>query len=114
MADTPKQKIGEAMVLIRRGATLLKEPCPNCSSLQVRYKGRTLCINCNDLSDLTSIDTLAQVGDVTSSLGGMVLSKLRQLTDALSREVDVEKQAKLANLILLYMDIIEKIKRSTG
>jgi UPF0148 protein len=111
LTEGKRGKISNATELIRRGATLLKEACPKCGGLQVKYKNRTLCINCDDLSDISSIE-VANMSELTTNLGDLALSKIQRLYDALSKEEDLDKQAKIVNLILLYMDIMEKVKKS--
>ncbi|NWG09393.1 MAG: hypothetical protein HXX80_03635 [Nitrososphaerales archaeon] len=112
MAEVKKDKMGDAAKLIRKGAILLKEVCPKCGGLQVRYKNRSLCVNCDDLSDLVSIERVSLEGGVPASLGDIALDKIQRLSDALSKEEDVEKQASIARLILIYMEIIEKMKKA--
>ncbi|MGQ9468220.1 MAG: Sjogren's syndrome/scleroderma autoantigen 1 family protein [Nitrososphaerales archaeon] len=111
MAEDKKGKISDAIKLIRKGATLLKEACPKCGGLQVRYKNRNLCLNCDNLSDISAIE-IGSLSELTTNLGELVLSKIQRLYDTLSKEEDLDKQARIANLILLYMDIMEKIKKS--
>jgi len=106
-----KEKISDAIELMRKGATLLKEACPKCGGLQVKYKNRILCLNCDDLSDISAIETIG-MDEMTTNLGELVLSKVQRLYDDLRREEDLDKQTRIANLILLYMDIMEKIKKS--
>jgi uncharacterized Zn finger protein (UPF0148 family) len=112
LAEVKKDRMGDAAELIRRGAILLKETCPKCGGLQVKYKNRNLCLNCDDLSDLASIERVSPEGRVPASLGDMVFDKIQRLSDALSKEEDIDKQARIANLILIYMEIIEKIKKA--
>ncbi|MEM3437580.1 MAG: Sjogren's syndrome/scleroderma autoantigen 1 family protein [Nitrososphaerales archaeon] len=111
MTESKKGKISDATELIRRGATLLKEACPNCGGLQIKYKNRILCINCNDLSHISSIE-ISNISELTTNLEELALIKIQRLYDALSKEEDLDKQARIANLILLYMDIIERIKKT--
>ncbi|MGQ9719452.1 MAG: Sjogren's syndrome/scleroderma autoantigen 1 family protein [Nitrososphaerales archaeon] len=112
MAEVKKNKMGDAAELIRRGAILLKETCPKCGGLQVRYKKRSLCVNCDDLSDFVSIERASLEVGLPASLGDIALDKIQRLSDALSKEEDVEKQASIARLILIYMEIIEKMKKA--
>lgn len=111
MTEARKEKISDAIELMRKGATLLKEACPKCGGLQVRYKNRTLCLNCDNLSDISAIEII-NMDELTANLGELVLSKVQRLSDDLRKEEDLDKQARIANLILLYMDIIEKIKKT--
>ena len=102
--------MSNATELLRKGATLLKEPCSNCGNLQLRYKNKILCINCNDISNLESLEIIDS-NEVTSSLMNTVNSKVQKLSKALEKEEDVEKQTRMANLLLVYMKIIETIKK---
>lgn len=111
LTEAKKGKISDATELIRRGATLLKESCPKCGGLQVRYKNRNLCINCDDLSSISALE-ISSISELTTNLGELVTSKIQKLYDALSKEEDLDRQARIANLILLYMDIMEKVKKT--
>jgi len=111
LTEAKKGKISNATELIRKGATLLKEVCPKCGGLQVRYKNRNFCLNCDDLSNIRAIE-IRTISELTTDLGELVVSKIQRLSDALSKEEDLDKQARIANLILLYMDIMEKIKKA--
>jgi len=111
LTETKKEKISDATELMRKGATLLGEACPKCGGLQVRYKNRTLCLNCDNLSDISAIEII-NMGELTANLGELVLSKVQRLSDDLRKEEDLDKQARIANLILLYINIIEKIKKT--
>jgi len=111
LTEAKKEKINDGIELMRKGATLLREACPKCGGLQVRYKNRTLCLKCDDLSDTSAIE-ISTMNELTTDLGELVLSKVQRLSDALRREEDLDKQARIANLILLYMDIMEKTKKS--
>lgn len=110
MTEAKKGKISDATELIRRGATLLKEACSKCGGLQVKYKNRILCINCDDLSRISFIE-ITNISELTTNLEELALSKIHRLYDALSKEEDLDRQARIANLILLYVDIMEKVKK---
>ncbi|MCP8322880.1 MAG: autoantigen p27 domain-containing protein [Candidatus Methylarchaceae archaeon HK02M2] len=109
MTEVNKGKVSDAADLIKKGATLLGEPCPKCGSLQVRYKNRTLCLSCDDLSDLSAIKSMIRINGIPKNLRVLVLSKLRQLYYSLKEEENIDKQAKIADLILLYLEIIERL-----
>jgi uncharacterized Zn finger protein (UPF0148 family) len=46
--------------LIRRGATLLQEPCPRCGGVQVRYQGKVYCLNEDNLDSVINPQTQQQ------------------------------------------------------
>jgi len=110
LAEINKGKITDAAELIKKGATLLEELCPKCGNLQVRYKNRILCLRCNELSDLSQIEGMGPASGIPVNLRELVFSKLQELSDALSKEEDIDRQAKIADLILLYLEILERIK----
>ena len=110
LTEVNKGKISDAAELMKKGASLLGETCPKCGGLQVRYKDRTYCLSCNDLSDLDIMKSGVPTSDIPQNLRGLIMSKLQKLSEALSKEEEIDRQAKIADLILLYMEIIERIK----
>jgi len=98
-----------AVDLLKKGATLLKEPCTKCGGVQVRYKNRTFCVNCGNLLEAVKMDALP-TNDVIFRTRDLVIDKIQEATSVLKNETDVSKQADLADLILKYIEIVEKIK----
>ena len=90
---------------------MLGEACPKCGGLLVRYKNRTLCLNCDNLSDISTIE-IVNMDKLNANLGELVLRKVQGLSDDLRKEEDLDRQARIANLILLYMNIMEKTKKT--
>ena len=113
MAEKPKQGFDTAVDLLRKGATLLKEPCPKCGGVQVRYKERTFCVNCGNILEAVKIKT-PPIADVILRTRDSVLMKLQETSNILKDEKDTLKQTELATLILKYLEIIEKTKPSEG
>ena len=103
--------MNNATELLRKGATLLKDPCPNCGNLQLRFKNKILCMNCQDISNLESLEII-DTSEVISNLMNTINNKLQKLLKILEKEEDIEKQTKMANLILVYTNIMETIKKS--
>ncbi len=97
--------------LIRRGATLLKEPCPKCGNLQVRYRNRVYCVNEDDLSEIGK-SQLVGVDEVSASLRELVLAKIQEVSTQLQKESDIERQTQMAGLLTQYMELIEKIAKT--
>lgn len=92
---------------MRRGATLLKEPCPRCGGIQVRFRERIYCVTEDDLSGIGRAETVT-VGEAVANLRDLVLAKIQEATDTLQREKDVQRQTELASLLLKYLEIVEK------
>lgn len=93
---------------MRRGATLLGEPCEKCGGLQFQYQDKTSCLNCDDLSNSTTAQSVTEHPEQDASLSALVKVKLNTTTLLLKNEEDLEKQNKLADLILKYIEIISK------
>lgn len=102
-----KQKLASAIDLMRKGATLVKEPCPRCGGIQVKYKERMYCVTEDDLSGIGRVETVT-AGEAVANLRDLVLTKIQEATETLHGEKDVQRQAALASLLLKYLDIVEK------
>ena len=48
--STTAAKTKTTVELMRKGAVMIKEPCPVCNGVQLRYKGRVYCTNHDDLT----------------------------------------------------------------
>lgn len=103
-----KQNIGAAGDLLRRGATLLGEPCEKCGGLQFQYQGKTICLSCDDLTNSTTAQSVTEHPELDAPLSALVRVKLNTATLLLKNEEDLEKQNRLADLILKYIEIISK------
>ena len=99
--------LGAAAELLRKGATLLKEPCPTCGGLQLRYRSRTLCTSHHDLSDLGAVEA-PEPSEAVIDLKDLVAAKIRETSLLLKREGDVERQTQLATLLLKYVELMQK------
>ena len=98
--------------LLRRGATLLKEPCEKCGGLQFLYRGKTSCVNCDDLSDTSSPKIVTKDPENVGPLSSLVKVKLERASLLLKTEEDLDRQIKLSDLILKYIEILGKVSRN--
>jgi len=104
-----KTKTQLATELMGKGATLLRETCPRCGGLQLRYKGRLLCVNEDDLTEATKIEGVA-TSDVMGSLRELLVMKLQEASSNLASEKDLDRQLKLAELIRKYVELLKETK----
>lgn len=104
-----KTKTQIATELMSKGATLLRETCPRCGGLQLKYKGRTLCVNEDDLSEATKMGTIATT-DAIGNLRELVIMKLQEASSELSAEKVLDRQLKLADLIQKYVELLKETK----
>jgi UPF0148 protein len=117
--------------LIRKGATILQEPCPRCGSVQIKFKGKTYCTNEDDLNSLLApeserprVQVASPIEDAkkipqassqaTDSLKKLLDDKLSNLSKQLDSTTDIEEQAKILELISKYLETLEKLKRTSS
>ena len=109
--------------LLRRGGTLLQEPCPKCGGVQIRFVGKTYCMNEDDLEAALSPkpaaiqpEPVAKIlpksdsGSIT--LRVLLQNKLDVVSKQLDSTTDLQEQAKLLDLISKYIETLEKLKKS--
>jgi len=111
MNGTAKDKMQLTVELIKRGAVMMKEPCPVCNGVQIRYRDKVYCTSHDDLAPALNVSEIT-VGDVLGGLRGITLTKLRQATLTLDKEEDLGKQAELISLILNYMTLLKEMPES--
>ena len=104
--------------LLRRGATLLREPCPRCGGLMVRYKGVTFCPRCWGIKSIEEIEERVKPPEelleetrrvVMENLKAHVAELEGQATSSLKREYLGLIREELEVLKLLY-DLREKME----
>ncbi len=105
--------------LLRRGAALLREPCPKCGGLQLKYKDKMYCMNCDDLDAVLSPKPEQKAPEpkevqapTLSPLRKMIEEKLSAVSKQLDATTDVEEQARLLDLISKYVETLEKLKKT--
>jgi UPF0148 protein len=109
-------RIGAAAELLRKGAALLKEPCPKCGGVQLRYKGEAICISCGDLraGDEAVSAPGAKPVSAPRSIDGLraaLLDKVVKIGEQLRDEEVLEKQRELLALLMDYLVALEKLSR---
>ncbi len=130
---TQKQRMALTAEMMIKGATLLRESCPKCGAVQIKFQGQTYCTAEDDLEralspkdvskpdseTLPKKETLHEVlppkveqSPEKSSLRGMLERKLETLSKQLETSNDVEEQSKLLDLISKYVETLEKLGKS--
>ena len=96
-----------AVEIMRKGGTLLGDKCPRCGGVQVKYKGRVLCIAEDDLSENLQATTVSN--DATlSNLRNVIIEKIDVTSNAIEKENDVAKQAVLVDLLQKYVTLLKE------
>ena len=98
--------------LLRKGATMLNETCPECNTPLFRLKdGSLVCPMCNKPVVVVPADadekSIAQQGSVDQTL----LDKVKEIQGMLEAEKDPEKINKLLDTLMKLMDARERVRK---
>ena len=107
--STTAAKTKTTVELMRRGAVMLKEPCPVCNGVQLRYKGRVYCTNHDDLEVALQAKEIL-FPDVAEDLKNLLLVKLKESMSLLEHERDAEKLDGLVSLMTRYVELLRKLE----
>lgn len=107
---TNRDKMKLAVELVRKGATMLGEPCAKCGGIKVSYHGRVYCTGHEDLSSVVTAETVS-MDMVLAGMREVLLLKLNEVTSSLGQEKDSVKQEQLVSLMTKYYDLLEKLSQ---
>ena len=110
MSGASKDKVKLAVELVRKGATMLGEPCAKCGGVKVSYLGKVYCTGHEDLSSVVAAETVS-MDTVVAGMREILLTKLQEAVSALGQEKDSTKQEELVSLLAKYYDLLEKLPR---
>jgi uncharacterized Zn finger protein (UPF0148 family) len=114
--------IKNAAELLTRGASLINEGCPKCRGVQVKFKEIITCINCGNqqkvFNNVSSIDSKQHFivedskGLPVELIENRITYKIIKLINIIDDEnEDISDQKKKADLLELYLRIIEKTRQ---
>jgi len=95
--------------LMRKGAVMIREPCPVCNGVQLRYKGKVYCTSHDDLSTALQAKELI-FSEVAEDLRNMLLLKLKESMSLLEDEKDSERLDGLVVLMTKYVELLKKLE----
>jgi UPF0148 protein len=110
-------KLKDAASLLLKGGTLINDPCPSCTGVQVRFQNENICINGCNPQDLVGKATPTDSGvtneevnrNITRGLAKSIIQeKIILLIQQLKEENDISAQMIKADLIESYLRILEK------
>lgn len=96
--------------LIRRGATLLKEPCTKCGGLMVKYKGKNICPACLKARSIKEIEEefIPKEG-LESIIVETIEKRVLELIKNLKNISSAEQEKEIVELIFLYYQLLNEI-----
>jgi UPF0148 protein len=110
MSGATRDKMKLAVELVRKGATMLGEPCAKCGGIKISYHGRVYCTSHEDLSLVAAAETVS-MDLVLAGMREALLSKVGEVTSLLDKEKDSTKQEQLVSLMTRYYDLLEKLSQ---
>lgn len=100
-------KIKSAASILLKGGTLVSEQCQKCGGVQVRFGGKTTCINCGKEKQ-EQLKPVQQPPSTDSTV--TIERKINELVLEISGEKDLSIQKQKADLLETYLRILEKIR----
>ncbi|MCK4483639.1 MAG: hypothetical protein KAU89_02360 [Candidatus Thorarchaeota archaeon] len=102
--------------LLRRGATMLAQGCPQCGSPLMKIGDDVYCTTCD--RRIVVVDSQEQAESQTvkaliPELHEILLKKLKTLSDVIEAENNTEALTKLANLMVLLLQSLERLEGMT-
>ena len=115
-SDTKKEETGiqKAVELMRKGATMLNEACPECSGPLFQLKDDIICPQCEKkvliVSDEAEVQELEKESLLTE-LDHAICIQIENVMKRLKEEIDADELMALGRLTFLWLEILEKTKR---
>jgi len=115
-SDTKKEEAGiqKAVELMRKGATMLNEACPECSGPLFQLKDDIICPQCEKkvliVSDEAEVQELEKESLLTE-LDQAICIQIENVMRRLKEEIDADELMTPGRLTILWLEILEKTKR---
>ena len=126
-SEDTANRIKTGASLLANGGTLTSDPCPKCSGVQVRFGDKITCINCgNEVNTTTTAASIkpkaeqdkvippARGSAVLTSAISLIEEKIALLASEIRVENDISMQRQKAELLDMYLGILEKTKNLLG
>ena len=93
--------------IVRRGGTLLAEPCPRCGGLMVRYKGRTICPRCDNITSIEQLESIGK-GNEIDIIQQQIIKKIKDLLASKENDELISKS------LFYYSKALVELKKLSG
>lgn len=110
LTESERTRINEATANLRKGGTLLSEPCQKCGGVQIKLQNKITCVSCG--SDLISKEKKPSSTIQSTGFTEMLDGKIAEIMLALKNESSVDTQIKLIDLITKYFDLLDRINKT--
>jgi UPF0148 protein len=98
--------------LMKRGATLLQEPCPKCGGIMLRYKGKEYCPVDSQAKSIQQLEELSKpVAESLNETLQVARAKLKELTNELEEGKDASRTSALLSEMNSLVDLIDRLEK---
>ena len=115
MVSGDDESIKRMADLLKSGATMLFEHCPQCGSPLFKLQDEIRCPKCDKRvvilkpgEEIPDISRSELLSDVEST----VLSKLQEISERVRGEKNVSKLESLGSLLSIWLDVLDKVRKS--
>ena len=113
MNDKDDPSVKRMADLLRQGATMLADACPQCGSPLFKVKDDIYCVKCDRrivYADSEEEVEAEAVKSLIPELRVTLINKLKALNEVVDNETDTEALTKLANLMVLLLQALHKLE----
>ncbi len=110
MADDVKRMAD----LLKSGATMLSDICPECGSPLFRVKGEVFCAKCNKpvvYARATGPVATVSPSNSLESLEQTLVGKISETNELLKTEKDIDRLQAYSNLVFGWLSTLEKLRK---
>ena len=100
--------------LLKSGATMLSDICPECGSPLFRVKGEVFCAKCNKpvvYARVTGPVATVSPSNSFESLEQTLVGKISETNELLRAEKDLDKLQAYSNLVFGWLSTLEKLRK---
>ena len=117
MGDKDDSSVKKMAELLRRGATMLADSCPQCGSPLFKVGDDIYCVKCDRRIVYATDEETVEVQAVKSlipELRETLIRKLKALNELVETETDVDALTQLANLMVLLLQSLHGLEEMKG
>lgn len=99
--------------LLKSGATMLSDICPECGSPLFKVKGDVFCAKCNKpvvYARATGPQATISPSMLLESVEQTIMGKINDANQLLKSEKDPEKLSAYSNLVFGWLSMVEKLR----
>ena len=113
MNDKDDVSVKKMAELLRSGATMLAESCPQCGSPLFKVRDDIYCVKCDRRIVYAKSDEEVETQAVKTLIPELrvtLIEKLRALNELVVSENDIEKLTRVANLMVLLLQSLHHLE----